>query len=231
MSKLKVYRDCVYCGKVVKTTSSLIKNNKDIKISSGKLEVSSYFPYRSMLFVLDEQKKARDLLYESKAYPILNISDDSVCMQERVVITEVCHLKELLRYLEYPEFLTERDILEIKKVIFSGTFAKDNCELFGYKENKPEDFDYYKDGIRITDCEELKKCIRREKRNQKIGRRSFSGIYDHLLSEEYFDLIDSLGNNTLFDILQGFENNIDAFKPHKEEGPVKKIIPNKKMFL
>ena len=94
MSKLKVYRDCVYCGKVVKTTSSLSKN---IEISSGKLEVSSYFPYRSMLFTLDEQKKARDLLYESKAYPILNISDDSVCMQESVVITDVCHLKELLR--------------------------------------------------------------------------------------------------------------------------------------
>ena len=40
----------------------------------------------------------------------------------------------------YDKILTFEDIMRIRKTFLTGIFAEVNCELFGWKEDKPEDY-------------------------------------------------------------------------------------------
>lgn len=178
-----------------------------------------------MLFVPNEEELSNDLLYQSPSYPILNVTDDDTCLnlEERsIVIKNACNLAPLLEYFNYNKDLTFEDIIKIRKTFFTGRFAKDNCELFGWKETKPEDWTYYKNGVEITDPKKLKRRIAQERRAQQAGHRSFSGISESVLPREYFDILDGRGDNTLIDAIY-WHQKMDAFAPHKQEGPVKKL--------
>lgn len=94
----------------------------------------------------------------------------------------------------YDKILTFEDIMRIRKTFLTGIFAEVNCELFGWKEDKLEDYRYFdKFGIEITDPKKLKRRIAAERRSQLAGHRSFSGISESILSREYFDVLDDRG--------------------------------------
>lgn len=144
-----IKRDDVYIGKVIK-----IDDEKDFLAPDGCVDVFtlrgdkisinenySHKELRSMLFVpLDGcVALANDLLYRDTDYPILNITDKDYCLEYAsnnggYVIDQAYNISKLLEIFDYPSWLTYKDIVDIRKNFFSGTFAKDHCVLFGYKE-------------------------------------------------------------------------------------------------
>lgn len=97
---------------------------------------------RSMLFVLDENKCANDLLYNSPHYPIFNISSDEECLNATIGIsTYVYQMGKFLKFFGYQEELMYEDIVEIKNRFF-GDFMIDNCELLGRYETERESSGY-----------------------------------------------------------------------------------------
>lgn len=225
--KYMVNRDNIYVGEVVRTNRIYrYEGDTDLfRTKPGQLSTGGRFPYRSMLFVPNEEKLSNDLLYRSPSYPILNVTDDETCLglgEKSIVIKDACNLAVLLEYFGYNKDLTFEDIMRIRKTFFTGRFAKDNCELFGWKEIQPEDCTYYKNDVEITDLKELKRIIAKEKRAQQAGHRSFIGISESVLPREYWDVLDEMGDNDLMYALEWHEK-MNAFAPHKQEGPVKKL--------
>lgn len=225
--KYKVNRDNIYVGEVVRT-DRIYRYEGDtdfFRTKPGQLDTGSWFPYRSMLFIPNKEKLSNDLLYRSPSYPILNITDDETCLglgEKSIVIKDACNLAALLEYFGYNKDLTFEDIMRIRKIFFTGRFAKDNCELFGWKESKPEDYTYYENGVEVTDPKELKRRIAQERRSQQAGHRSFTGVFESVLPREYWDVLDKMGDNDLMHAIEWHEK-MNAFTPHKQEGPVKKL--------
>lgn len=228
----KVCRDNVFVGSVVKTSNVYRYEGEDnfFRTQPGQLSTGSWFSFRSMLFTPNEQKLSNDLLYRSSNYPVLNVTDDETCLNiaaDTILIKDACNLAQLLEYFGYDKDLTFEDIVAIRKRFFTGKFAMDNCDLFGWKETKPEDWTYHENGQEVTDPKRLKKLIEQERASQAAGHRSFTGVSEAVLPREYWDVLDSMGNKSLDDVLfdrvHGITTHIDAFKPHKEEGMVKKL--------
>ena len=110
-----------------------------------------------------------------------------------------------------------------KKFFFTGKSAKDNCELFGYKEIKPEDWTYYQNGVKVTKPKELKRRIAQERIFRWAGHRSFTTDFSgSVLPKEYFDILDDMGDNDFMHVIMGLKR-MNAFAPSKQEGSVKKI--------
>lgn len=225
--KYMVSRDNIYVGEVVRT-DGIYRYEGDtdfFRTKPGQLTTPSRFSYRSMLFVPNEKNLSNDLLYRSPSYPILNVTDDKTCLglgKKSIVIKDACNLAALLEYFGYNRDLTFKDIMRIRKTFFTGRFAIDNCELFGWKETKPEDYTYYVNSVEVTDPKELKKIIAQERIAQEAGDRSFTGFFESVLPREYWDVLDKMGDNALMDAIQ-CHKEIDAFAPNKQEGPIKKL--------
>ena len=224
--KYKVHRKNVYVGLVVKADD--IYRCSELKINNyfSGLSVSGYYPCRSMLFVPDENRLANDLLYNSPAYPILNVTDDKFCLafdNKGIVIKDACNLDKLLTSFGYNEEITFSDIKKIRKIFFTGKFAADNSELFGWKEIMPKDWTYYENDIKITNPRIIRQQRNKERMARLMGHRSFNYNADSILPREYFDVLDELGDNSLLDIINVFEDKINAFKPSKKEKYVKKL--------
>ena len=103
--KYKVCRDNIYVGEVVRTDAIFrYEGDSDFLCTKpGQLDIESWFSYRSMLFVPNEEKLSNDLLYKSPNYPILNITDDEICLglrEKSIVIKDACNLAILLEYLD-----------------------------------------------------------------------------------------------------------------------------------
>lgn len=225
--KYKVCRDNIYVGEVIRTSCvyqrDVIGDKKD---KMDRLDVYGWRSYRSILFTLTEDNLADDLLYDSPNYPILNISGDENCMyfDDRItLVKDAYNLSELLRYFGYNEELTYEDIIKIRKKFFSGNFVYDNCKLFGYKESKPEDWTYYKNGIEITDSKKIKKCILHYKRQRLLGHKCFSSIDECKLPREYWDIISERRDSTLIEFLTYDDVKLDSFAPYKREGKIKRL--------
>ena len=227
--KYVVCRDNIYVGEVVRTDRiSYCYDGKADFFRTKPLQLStgSWRSYRSMLFVPNEDKLSNDLLHRSPNYPILNITDDETCLklgQNSIVIKDVCNLAALLEYFGYKKELTFEDIMQIRKTFFTGKFAKDNCQLFGYKETMAEDVTFYDNGEEVIDPIKLELRRKQFRAEQQAGHRTFSGISESPLPRKYFDVLDERGNKSLMDVINGFDEKIDAFTPHKEEGPVKRL--------
>lgn len=194
----EVNRDDVYIGRVAKINGVYREDDgTGLWIKAGELAPMGYprhRNYRSMLFVPDGNNYANDLLYQSPNYPVLNMTDDDVftnLKEDTIVIEYYRSLASLLEYLEYDKTLTYEDIIRIKNTIFSGHFAKDNCELFGWH--------------RLSEDKNI-----------------YTGGSDGILDSDYFETLDLLGDCDLSTAIR-MESKMNAFKPFKEEGPIKKL--------
>ena len=225
----KVNRDDIYVGELISITSKIYRHQADytyFHTKPGELNVSSWFSYRSMLFVPNEEKLSNDLLYQSPNYPILNITDDEVCLslkENSIVIKDAYSLAALLKYFGYAENLSFEDIMKIRKTFFNGKFYRENCELFGVREIKPEDWTYYKNGVEITDPKELKRRIAQERRMQQAGHRCFTNNPGGVLPNEYFNILDERGDAKSLKDAIVWDEKINAFAPDKREGLVRKL--------
>jgi len=212
-----VSRDNIYVGKVIKTRC--IYNSCNLE--KEELEVGSYSYYRNMMFIPTEKNFSEDLFYNSPNYPILNMTDEEYCLglTNSTIIKKAYNLNELLKALNYKEELTYEDLIKIRNEIFNFQFLKDNCSLFGYKIVRPENWTYIKNGEKITDPKQIKKCIAKEKKKQKQGDVTFHSIKDSSLPQlphEYWDLLYNLSCQSTAEIKK-------AFTPSKNEGKIKKL--------
>lgn len=226
--KYVVCRDNIYVGEVVKAECIYRYNEDDVlnKAKLGQLCTCCWKSYRSILFVPDENQLANDLLYRTPNYPILNITDDDTCLnlgKDSIVIKDACNLASLLEYFGYKKDLTYTDIIKIRKTFFKAGFAKDNCELFGYKETMAEDVTFYTNGEVVTDPKELKYRRKQFRLEQQNGHRIFSSLSDSPLPREYWDVLNARCDKTFMEFLIYLDENMNAFTPHKQEGPIKKL--------
>ena len=225
--KYVVNRDDIYVGEVVRTERIYCfeGNNAYFGVNSGQLHPSGWYNYRSMLFVPDEDGFSNDLLYKSPNYPVLNITDDETCLnlgEDVIVVAGAYSMSPLLEYFGYKKDLSYDDIMKIRKTFFNGSFAKDNCELFGWKETMAEDVIFYKNGVKIEDPRELERLRKDYRRKQRAGHRSFVLTGDGPLDEDYWHVLDDRGDNTLLESIQ-WREKINAFMPHASEGKIKRL--------
>lgn len=225
--KYKVKRDGVHIGGVIKT-STIYRYSNDSKYNKetdDHLGVVSFHDCRSMLFVLDENNLANDLLYNSPNYPVLNMSDDDMCLKlgdDAVVLKEAISLAPLLQYYGYPEELNYDDILKIRKRFFDGDFARENSILFGYKPVRAKDLYWHKHGEIVRNPFIIKQlCLKYEWEHRGDNRR-YHTIDDVKIPREYFNVLDEYGDISL---VQAFlcRRSSDVFVPDKKEGKVKKL--------
>lgn len=156
---------------------------------------------RTMLFVLDENNHANDLLYNSPHYPIFNISPNKDCLNSSIcILHDTYQIGKVLKYFGYSDKLIYDDILKIRKELFNCDFVLDNCELFGRYETDPHESSY-------------------EVYDSKDNHRTFNEIKeDSVLSSRYFDCF--VSNRDQTDI-NG--NVIDMFAPNSKEGKIKNL--------
>lgn len=112
----------------------LLTQKPQLQYGTGAFDANIF---RSMLFVLDENNCANDLLYDSPHYPIFNISEIDLCLASFISIkNDAFNIGRLLEYFKYPEYLTYQEIIEIKEKFF-GDFVLENSEIFGIYETDP----------------------------------------------------------------------------------------------
>lgn len=204
MSKINIKRDSIFVGQLVKKVE-------------GNMIVC-----RSVLFSINENRLATDLLYDSPTYPISNISVDSDTQNSDFIIINAISLAPLLTYFCYPDNITKKELKEIIKIFLSGTFTQDNSYLFGKKEILPKEHEFYENDLKIIDplkiqLKRLKLLIMRKK-----GNRSFVVEGENILPMEYWITLDLLGNNSLIKLMMNSNIKLNNFKPTKEEGKIKR---------
>lgn len=204
----KINRDAIYVGEVIKPIDFLkyqYKNFQTGKKEESKLRASSYDSYRSILFIRDEEDFALDLLYQSPRYPILSITDENICMNSDIVIKDPYNLSLLLKHFGYDKNLSYKELLEIRKTYFTGSFGIENCELFGMKEKD----------------DALWKHITSEGYNSE--RKFLTYTNEGILPPSMLYTLDTRGNKKQSQTFLSESKKINAFKPHKKEGYIKKI--------
>ena len=222
--KYKVCRDNVYVGQLG-STDGIYENSFYSNWFPQRLIVNNWKALRSILFTV-EDGLANDLLYNSPNYPILNISDDdSILNSENIdmIIQNVNNISLLLEYFKYSKNLTIDDIIKIRKTFFTGRFAKDNCELFGYRELKPDKMRFFIDGKEVLNNDELEEERKKYRFKHGLNNRIFVPDGNELLPMEYFKIIDFYGDERCLDCGVSFVLKRDAFIPDREEGPIKKL--------
>lgn len=212
MSKLngdyKIDRDSIYVGEVIKPIDFFkyqYRCEETGQKVEGKLRVDSYDLYRSILFTKDEENFAVDLLYQSPRYPILSITDENICMNSDILVKDPYNLEPLLKYFGHSKKLSFEEILEIRKTYFSGSFGIDNCELFGMQE-KNDDFWKY-----ITS------------EGYNSNRKFLTYTNEGVLPTSMLYTLDARGNKKFYEVFLSENKKMNAFKPHKREGYIKKI--------
>ena len=217
-----VFRNAIYVGAVIKQYSTNPSKDKLYQRLIG-----AYCTYcRSILFVLDEKRRANDLLYHSPLYPIKNITDNSTTIDDTysgIYVKGAYNLEQLLNYFNYPEELSYSDIVRIRKSFFNKRFAWDNCELFGYKEIMAEDMKFGNNNGLITEPKELERQRACYRRDQQLGFRAFTPSTDYCpLLPELFYVLTERGDQYILNAILG-DKKINAFKPSLEEGIILRL--------
>lgn len=221
-----IKRDSVEAGLVVSDSQlQLIRRNPN-----QKLNITDFKPYRSILFVADSDGKTFDLLYNSPKYPL----EDSKASENPYALTVVTgnvNIGPLLKYYGYPEFLDFEDALNIRKTFFDGNFAQNNSEVFGLVKLPFEQL-LAQEKTKAGNQESLLKLSRIVKSRYRYDESAYTEttIYDecppevlssYVLDVEYFRLLNKLGDHTINDVMKGYVEKTDAFKPNKEEGQIR----------
>lgn len=115
-----IKRDEIYAGKLInlKEIAGTIREAKNdinttiLPENNGQtpLYATYIYDYRSVMFIKDEKDYALDLLYNSKSYPILNITDNNICMTSDILIADSVFLGTILEKLGYGELMSLEEI-------------------------------------------------------------------------------------------------------------------------
>ena len=138
MKKSIIKRNEVFAGELVnnvKTTFEVFDEN-DNQISGGKIStsyVSCTKIYRAMLFSVDENGCANDLIYNTpNVYPIVNDAQNEKT-KYGLMVSHCTSLDALLKYLNYGEDLTQQDLKQIyKRLLQSNYWLEHGMNMGGF---------------------------------------------------------------------------------------------------
>lgn len=125
-----VRRNEIYAGQVVVADGVFDKN--------GFFNVWSYRPLRSILFVLDENGYANDLLYDANHYPVsgITLSCDTNLDESKIVVAASIKLDKLLSFFEYDDILDYDQIKDIRKMILNCKRREKYLEFYKQMEGE-----------------------------------------------------------------------------------------------
>lgn len=124
------------------------------EVCAGKLIGSCGLVCRGMLFNINDDGLANDLIYTTPTgYPIQNI-EPKIEVESEFIIQNYVELEELLKYLNYGIDLTQNDLDQIfRKFITHNWWLKHHMELFGwrkfYRQNTGEFSAYVSGGTQV----------------------------------------------------------------------------------
>ena len=217
--KYKISRNLIYIGEVGRANGIYAcENGESVRTTLGKLCVGSWEHYRSMLFV----HMTNDLLYRSPSYPILNMSDNShFSTQEKfngIIVKDAYPLAELLEAYEFDDLLTYDDVVDIRKTFFARNIASRHPELFGWKELTEKNINFPSYMTR----EEIKRAKQKLRQDRAEGGKTFCVDPESDIDPMYWKIADDRADQGLIDVILTGQR-INEFKPHKEEGNIKKL--------
>lgn len=138
--KFVIERKNVYAGEVVEAiddnTTTFFNYKKNEELNEQTLNDSDYkfycgIPLRGMLFTIDADGLAEDLLYSTPKYPITNVLP-KVDVEGNIIVNHFINLDLLLKYLKYGELLTRNDLKAINRLLISHEkWLNKNMHLFG----------------------------------------------------------------------------------------------------
>lgn len=236
-----IQRDSIYVGQVAK----IIDFREDLL---NNIYVGFFKEYRSLLFSLTDELYASDLLYDSPQYPIINTTDNNTIRKIKqgnrtfLAVVNSCNLGFLLKCLGYDEFLTKSEVMQIRNTIFSSNFLKNNCDIFGLMK-KPSPSFFVGKNFKNMPIEEVDiygyykaNYFRKIHLMLKFHLKQIMGIQEYeftndvnwffetmKLRDEYLSVLNKLKDDTILSIFQKDNVHLDAFKPNKEEGKIKRL--------
>ena len=216
MSYKMIDRDLIYVGKIARVYT--LKKNDDTNVKDKYIPID-YEQYRSIIFTIDKDGLCNDLLYESPKYAVLNHTNNdiywSMLLDEnkhwgfdpKVVVINSQNIGLFLKKMGFNDELTDYDINYIKNVIFNKKILDDKCYQFGL--------------VPTTSSKIIGWCNKEtDKEKYIIGQTK---LYNEM--KPYRDAINKFGSDKKISILKkGIQVNLDAFKPSRKEGKVKKKI-------
>lgn len=142
MSKYIVKRKDVCAGTLLNTGGFILKvydqNNQEIdpnSLQSQGVKISGGLICRGMLYKLDDENHAEDLVYTTPSHYLIEGKSLTQDMYAPFQIENHVELEELLKYLKYGIDLTQKDIESIyKKLIIHRKWLQKHMELFGWKK-------------------------------------------------------------------------------------------------
>lgn len=227
-----INRDEIYAGKLinVKEIAGTIREAKDAINSNILPETNGQTPlyatyiydYRSVMFIKDQKDYALDLLYNSKSYPILNITDNNICMTSDILIADSVFIGPILQTLGYGELMSLEEIEEVRKKLFSKDFIEKNSEMFGYEK---------------LSSKEARKPRKLYELRVRLGQNKYryNPFIEDALPGIYMPYIKRLCDNNIKDALDRMKFTMtfkqDAFKPtYEEKKATKKYIRKRKDY-
>lgn len=231
----KIRRDEICVGKVI-TDFEILKNGHNL--IGEKKDFARFIPCRSMLFTeidSDFGKYAKDLLYDSPLYPIFGRAEDIAYAANSFLVKDAENIGEMLKYYGIRDELYLEDIKRIRREYFNGIFPIEHSYDFGLIESDLKELVFYDGkGKLVSDPKIIKECQRRIRIQEMLGLRSdfitdpeiaelcreFGGS---VLDPRFFEILRSNGDKGLFEVLYGYEERMNAFKPHKAEGPIRAL--------
>lgn len=231
----KIRRDEICVGKVI-TDFEILKNGRNLL--GEKKDFARYTLCRSMLFTeidSDFGKYAQDLLYDSPLYPIFGKAEDIAYTANMFLVKDAENIGKLLEYYGIKPEVDYEDVKRIRREYFNGSFPIEHSYDFGLIESDLKSLVFYDGkGNLVSDPKIIKECQRRIKIQEMLGLRSdfitdpeiielcreFGGS---VLDPKFFEILKSNGDKGLFEVLYGYEERMNAFKPHKAEGPIRTL--------
>ena len=216
MSYKMIDRDLIYVGKIARVYT--LKKNDDTNVKDKYIPID-YEQYRSIIFTIDKDGLCNDLLYDSPKYAVLNHTDNDIYwsnmlkenkhwgFEPKLVVIDAINIGMLLKKLGFGEQLTIDNIKYIKNVIFNKKILEGKCYQFGL--------------VPTTSSKIIGWCNKgTDKEKYIIGPTK---LYNEM--KPYRDAINKFGSDKKISILKkGIQVNLDAFKPSRKEGKVKKKI-------
>ena len=175
-SERSVIRDAVHVGQlIIARDLSFLPEKEDPTEVNYIIEDS--MPCRSILFVIDKKRYARDILYDSPRYPIVGVTEDKYCViekgEEKAIIFSRWCLAELLSSLGYPSILTKKDIQRIRNTLFDSLASERLRILSGYL------YERYRECIKTLRDKSLKEAF-----FDKNKTNSFKPIEEQILKRK-----------------------------------------------
>ncbi len=212
--KYKVLRDNVYAGQIVQNLDYQINSDEKNK---GIISLRFHHVCRNIIFTIDSENRADDLLFNSPRYPISNVTsaisdEEKVRKMNRLMVESAVNLAPILEYLGYKSKLGYEDILKIRKQLFTNISLINGEYLFNFGKIKSEHLPCISQNL--LDC--LNSQGVAETKDFKLPS---ANAY---ITKEYFEILSSLGDSQLPMTVTNKKG--DLFKPDKTvEGKIKKL--------